>query len=183
MAFPDRGYDGASHFANNSNFEVQRTNHFEVVLNLADILGDGATIAEHIRLSVISISAPKVSSEAIELKHGNDTVKVAAAPKYEELTLNIHDTLGLDQLQAVQTWYNRVFDWNTKLMGMVKDYKTSGVLYMYSPDGSIVRSWILEGVWPSSFGSDSEFSYENSDGQKISITLSVDRYHEELTRG
>ena len=57
MSFPDRGYDGAGHFATNPNFEVQRANHFEIVLNLGnDILqGDGDVISEHIRLSVKSI--------------------------------------------------------------------------------------------------------------------------------
>ena len=78
MAFPNEGYDGAGHFATNPNFEVQRANHFEVVLHLSQLniqgQGNGDTVAEHIRLSVKSINAPKVTSEQITLKHGNDTV-------------------------------------------------------------------------------------------------------------
>lgn len=184
MAFPNSGYDGASHFATNPNFEVQRTNHFEVVLNLTPVLSSqGDTISEHLRLSLKSISAPKVTSEQITLKHGNDTVKVASAPAYEDLTLTVHDTIGLDQVNALQTWYNRVFDWNSKLMGMVSDYKTSGILYMYSPDGSIKRQWILEGVWPKSYSQGSEFSYDSTESQTVSLELSVDRYHEELISG
>lgn len=181
MAFPNNGYDGAGHFATNSNFEVQRANHFEIVLNLQNILGnDGDTISEHIRLSVKSVNAPKVTSEQITLKHGNDTVKVAAAPSYDDLTIQVHDTLGLDQINAIQTWYTKVFDWNSKLMGQVSAYKTSGILYMYSPDGVIKRSWILEGVWPKSYGSGTDFSYESTEAQSVTLELSVDRYHEEL---
>ena len=181
MSFPDRGYDGAGHFATNPNFEVQRANHFEIVLNLGnDILqGDGDVISEHIRLSVKSINAPKVTSEQITLKHGNDTVKVAAAPSYEDLSIQVHDTLGLDQINAIQKWYNRVFDYNTKLMGMVSNYKTSGILYMYSPDGSKKRQWVLEGVWPKSYGNGTDFSYESTEAQSVTLDLSVDRYHEE----
>ena len=184
MAFPDKGYDGAGHFATNPNFEVQRSNHFEVVLNLSTILeSQGDTVAEHIRLSVKSVTAPKVTSEQITLKHGNDTVKVAAAPSYEDLTIQVHDTLGLDQIDAIQSWYNKVFDWNTKLMGMVSDYKTSGILYMYSPDGSVKRQWVLEGVWPRSYGSGTDFSYESAEAQSVTLDLSVDRYHEEPVSG
>jgi hypothetical protein len=181
MSFPDNGYDGAGHFATNPNFEVQRSNHFEVVLNLSDgILGtEGDTISEHIRLSVKSVNAPKVTSEQIMLKHGNDTVKVAAAPQFEDLSIQVHDTLGLDQINAIQKWYNRVFDWQTKLMGMVSNYKTSGILYMYSPDGKIKRQWILEGVWPKAYGNGTDFSYESAEAQSVTLDLSVDRYHEE----
>lgn len=190
MSFPDRGYDGASHFATQQAFEVQRANHFEVVLHLKNgsaagagqgnnILENGDDVSEHIRLSVKSINAPKVTSEQITLKHGNDTVKVAAAPSYEDLSIQVHDTLGTDQINVIQQWYNKVFDWNTKLMGMVSEYKTSGILYMYSPDGNVVRQWILEGIWPKSYGNGTDFSYESTEAQSVTLDLSVDRYHEE----
>lgn len=170
-------YDGASHFANDDHtYEVQRTNHFEVVINLQKIgLGE---YVEHLRLSTKSIGAPKISAEAIELKHGNDTVKVAARPTYEDLTVTVYDTLGRDQLAVLQEWFKRVFDRETKLMGMVSDYKTDATLYMYSPDSTIARKWVLEGVWPRSLGSANEFSYDSADAQNVTFDLSVDRYWE-----
>ena len=64
-------------------------------------------------------------------------------------------------------------------MGMVSDYKASGVLYMYSPDCKVIRKWILEGVWPKSFGTANGFSFDNAEAQTVSLSLSVDRYHEE----
>lgn len=175
-------YSGASHFAQRSEFEVQRTNHFEVVLNLSNILdgdpnAEGAS--EHIRLSTKSIGTPKVSAEPISLKHGNDTVKVAAAPTYEDLQLTVHDTLGKDQVALMQAWFNKVFDRKTKLMGRVGAYKTNGILYMYAPDGSVVRKWELEGVWPKGFGMGAEFSYDSSETMTITVDLSVDRYFED----
>ena len=181
MAGEFTSYYGASHFADSThNFEVQRTNHFEIVINLDKLKIDGAAeLGEHIRLSAKSIGAPKITSEAIELKHGNDTVKVAARPTYEDLEITVYDTLGRDQLDVLQKWYNKVFDYQTKLMGLVSDYKTDATLYMYSPDCSMVRKWILEGVWPRSFGSASEFSFDSAEAQNVSLSLSVDRYHEE----
>lgn len=177
-------YGSAGHFATRSEFEVQRTNHFEVVLDLSKILdGDpnAAGASEHIRLSTKSIGTPKVSAEALNLKHGNDTVKVASAPSYEDLQLTVHDTLGKDQVALLQAWFNKVFDRETKLMGRVSAYKTNGILYMYAPDGSVTRKWDLQGVWPKGFGMGTEFSYDSSETMTITVDLSVDRYFEDTT--
>ncbi len=176
-------YTDAAHFASEThNFEVQRTNHFEVVLDLGKLglgNGQGDVLAEHVRLSVKSIGTPKVSAEPIPLKHGNDTVKVAAAPSYEDLTLTIYDTIGRDQIDLMQQWFNRVFDRGNKLMGLVSDYKTNGTLYMYSPDCSLIRKWDLQGVWPKGFGMGSEFSFDTAEAQTVTVDLSVDRYFED----
>ena len=178
-------YADASHFANNPNFEVQRTNHFEVVIDLSalDLEGSGDALSDHIRMSAKSIAAPKVSADSLELRHGNDIVKVAKSPSFEDLQVTLYDTLGRDQIHVLQSWFDRVFNHETKLMGMVSQYKTNAVLYMYSPDCSVIRKWILQGVWPKDYGVTSEFSFENSDAQNVSMTLSVDRYWEEKEKG
>lgn len=174
-------YGNASHFATELNYEVQRTNHFEIVLNLGEVLDkDASNIEDHIRLSTKEVSAPKVTSEAIQLKHGNDTVKVASAPTFEDLTITVYDTIGKDQINILQTWFDKVFDHGSRLMGLVSKYKVSGTLYMYSPDCSIIRKWTLFGVWPRSFGAASSFSYDSTEAQTITLELSVDRYYEEL---
>ncbi len=176
-------YADASHFASESgNFEVQRTNHFEVVLDLGKLGlsgGQGDVLSDHIRMSAKSIGTPKVSAEPIELKHGNDRVKVAAAPTFEDLTLTVYDTIGRDQIDVLQQWFGRIFNRESKLMGMVSDYKTNGTLYMYSPDCSLIRKWNLQGVWPKSFGMGSEFSFDSAEAQTITVELSVDRYFED----
>lgn len=175
-------YSSAGHFASQLNFEVQRTNHFEIVLNLGEVLDkDASDIAEHIRLSTKEVSPPKVTSEAIQLKHGNETIKVASAPTFDDLTITVYDTIGKDQVNILQSWFDKVFHHETKLMGLVSKYKVSGTLYMYSPDCSIVRKWNLYGVWPRSFGAASSFSYDSTEAQTITLELSVDRYYEEIS--
>lgn len=176
-------YGDASHFwSKENNYEVQRTNHFELVLNLEDAHILDHNDQEHIRLSVKSVTAPKISAEPIELKHGNDRVKVAAAPTYEDLTITLYDTVGRDQLDILQSWFNKVFDKDKRTMGLVSAYKASGVLYMYSPDCSIIRAWDLDGVWPKSFGTANEFTYDSAEAQNITLDLSVDRYRERIQK-
>lgn len=172
-------YSHAEHFANNESFEVQRTNHFEVVLDLG-ALDLPANYAEHIRLSIKSIGAPQVSVEQLELRHGNDVVKVAKSPTYNDLQITVHDTIGQDQIDVLQTWFDRIFSRKSRLMGLVKNYKTTGTLYMYSPDCSIIRKWHLEGIWPKNYGMGSDFTFDGTgDGQTVNFELSVDRYWEE----
>ena len=177
-----RFYSDASHFASESgNFEVQRTNHFEIVIDLAKLQleGEGGEVySEHLRLSTKSISAPKLTAEPLSLKHGNDTVKVAAAPSFDNVTLTVYDTIGRDQIAVLQHWFEKIFSRKTKLMGMVSSYKTNATLYMYSPDGSICRRYNLQGVWPTQIGV-SDFAYDNSETATISVDLSVDRFFEE----
>lgn len=177
-------YDNASHFADNPSFEVQRTNHFEILLHLDRVFENdksykGDVVATHIRLSTKDVSAPKVSSEAIQLKHGNDTVKVASAPTFEDLTITVYDTIGQDQINVLQAWFDKVFDHNTRLMGQVSAYKANGTLYMYSPDCKVVRKWDLQGIWPRSYGVANNFSYDSTEAQNVTLELSVDRYYEE----
>lgn len=178
-----RFYSDASHFASEThNFEVQRANHFEVVIDLKklNLAGNGDDVfSDHLRMSTKSIGAPKVSAEQITLNHGNDKVKVASAPSFDDLTLTVYDTLGRDQIDLVQRWFNRVFNRETKLMGLVSDYKTNGTLYMYSPDCSLIRKWNLQGVWPKEFGLGSDFAYDSTEAQTVTITLSIDRYFED----
>lgn len=176
-------YGNASHFANDFAYEVQRTNHFEILLDLGRIFPDNSTdIETHIRLSTKEVSAPKVTSEAINLKHGNDTIKVASAPTYGDLTLTVYDTIGRDQVNVLQSWFDKVFDHGSRLMGRVTDYKVTGTLYMYSPDCTVIRKWHLEGVWPREFGPANSFSYDSTEAQTITLELSVDKYHEELDK-
>lgn len=178
---PTKGYAGAGHFASKLAYEVQRTNHFEVVLDLPEDLLDG-NAQEHLRLSTKSISAPKIAAESIPLKHGNETVKVAAAPTYDDLNLTVYDTLGTDQIALLQSWFGKVFDPETRLMGNVKTYKCAGTLYMYSPDAKVMRTWSLFGVWPKSFAASNDFSFDGASDQNITVELSVDRYVETTVR-
>ena len=174
-----QGYGRAEHFAKIEAYEVQRTNHFEIVIDLPKLEGfeDAGT---HLRMSTKSIQAPKVSAEPIPLKHGNDTIKVAAAPTFEDLTITVYDTLGVDQLGLIQAWFNKVFDKDTRLMGRVKDYKFNGTLYMYSPDGQTIRAWDLVGIWPKGFGAANDFSFDSSEAQNVTLDLSVDYYYEKV---
>jgi sugar lactone lactonase YvrE len=72
-----------------------------------------------------------------------------------------------------------VYDAATDTIGWAADYKKTGIVYEFSPDGSVVRTWRLEGCWPSSvaFG---EFSNDGADKKTITITVTYDKAFREM---
>lgn len=175
-------YDGASHFATQESFEVQRTNHFEISIDLASVLKDSgfANAQEHIRLATKECGVPKITIDPIELKHGNERIFVAASPKYESISITVYDTIGTDVQGILQEWYRKVFNPQTHQMGLVSQYKTTATLWMYSPDSTTIRSWTLYGVFPTSIGVDSNMSFDSADAVTITMELAVDKAVENL---
>lgn len=168
-------YSGASHFATNSAYEVQRTQHYEIVIEgLDDVSDEAAGYQEVFTLTAYRVGAPKMSVDTIDLKKGNETVKVAAVPKYDNISVEVYDVIGKDMQRILQDWFYKIFDPETKQMGLVNSYKKNATLYLYSPDSTSVRVWTLYGVFPVSI-SFSDMSSNSAEAVTVSLDLSVDR--------
>ena len=169
-------YSGAGHFADDPNYEVQRSNHFEIVIDLAAIgLGSGEEYQEAIRLCCTQAGVPNIQIQAQPLRHGNETINVAGAPSWQSSRISVYDTIGRNMADLLQDWFWRIFDPNTHTMGLVSSYKTTASLFLFSPNAQVIRSWTLYGVFPTNltFG---DYSAEQQ-GTPISIQmeLSVDK--------
>lgn len=172
-------YAGASHFATDENYEVQRSNHFEISLDLAAIGlgGDNAnanSYSEAIRLCCTEAPIPRLTINPIDLRHGNEVVHVAGSPSWESTNIRVYDVIGRDMARLLQDWFFRIFNPNTHTMGLVTSYKTTATLFQYSPDASVVRAWTLYGVFPTSFDF-GQGNAEQSQAVLISMTLAVDK--------
>lgn len=158
---------GAMHLSNNKNYEVQRTNNFEVVI---DGLGQDVT------LSVQVCPFPSESNEVIELSYGNSKVKVAGQAAIEDIEIQCLDYIGLDTEAKLAEWRKQVYNPETDKIGWAADYKRNGYVHQYAPDGTHTRTWKIIGVWPSAFNP-GENNQEGSDKKMMSLTLSVDKAH------
>jgi phage tail-like protein len=161
-------YSGASYFATDVSWEVQRTNHFEVLIT------ELTTASEKIRLAVESVRIPSISLQTTELRHGNETVKVATSPSFDGGDVVMKDAVGEDLELAFYNWFTQVYDPETGLMGNASDYKKVMRLVQYSPNGQTSRTWKCVGCFPTSFVP-GDLSYANPDKKLISSTISVDR--------
>lgn len=159
---------GASFFATDSNFEVQRSNHFEIEIDLQN-LGLEEVDQRFIRLCCTQASIPTITVNPQTLRHGNETINVAGSPSYGEISISVYDVIGQDMAGILQRWFWKVFNPQTSLMGLVTSYKTVAHIYQYSPDASVVREWRAFGVFPTSL----EFGSATADGQGAPVTVSM----------
>lgn len=166
-------YGSASHFATNESWEVQRTNHFSV-----QFIDSKKTLEEsvwnNLSLAVEAVKIPSINLQTTELRKGNEAVKVATAPAFDNGDITIKDAIGADIEQEFYAWFCKVYDPDTGLMGLVKDYKKEAKLIQYSPDGSVKRTWHLYGVFPITYDA-GQLNYASPDKKMISSTLSVDK--------
>lgn len=156
---------GPMHMSANRNYEIQRTNHFEVVFN---------GISNDITLLVESTTLSNITIEQIELAFGNSKVKVAGQVSFDDAEIVVKDAVVADTEGQLYAWFQEVYNAETDQIGWAADYKRQGRLYEYAVDGSIVRSWKLEGAWPTNFQG-GEWSYDGGDKRLITMPISVDK--------
>lgn len=158
---------GASHLAS-TGFEVQRTNNFEIQI-------DNVTKSRPLTLAVVSGFLPTESNEVISLNYGNTTITVAGKANVNGSgSLVVRDLVQEDMEQVIDEWRKSVYNKDTDSIGFAADYKKPAYVTQYAPDGTLLRVWILEGVWPSAvdYG---QVSYDSPGVKTINITLQYDK--------
>ena len=175
----NHGYAGASHFVDpTGNYEVQRANHFEILINLGELrpqLTDGDDYQEYIRLCCTQAGIPAIRINPTALRHGNEYINVAGSPTYENTRISVYDTIGLNMADLLQKWFWRVFNPDTHHMGLVASYKCSANLFLYSPDCSVIRKWELYGVFPTNLTFGELSAEQQGTPMSIQMELAVDK--------
>jgi D-alanine-D-alanine ligase len=102
------------------------------------------------------------------------SVGITIAHNNSELSNAISDAINYDTEKQFQRWRLRVYNPKTGKVGYAEDFKTNAVVKEYSPSGDVVRTWQLEGCWPSSveYG---DLTYEDANEKQISVTIMYDK--------
>ena len=162
---------GVQHMVNSTDpamWEPQRTNNFEV-----QICGLDDNDSEDILLSVATFSPPSTTISPIEVHYHNNSLKVAGKPTTSEATIVVNDYIGLDMQHKLQRWYNKTYDPKTQKIGLASEYKKSGTITEFAPNGTLPRSWTLKGVWMSDFKL-GEYDQQGNAIRQLTATLQVD---------
>lgn len=158
---------GASHLAGQG-FEVQRTNNFEIQI-------ENVSNSRILTLAVASAFLPTESNEVISLNYNNTTITVAGkANANGSGSLVIRDLIQQDIEAMLDEWRATVYNKDTDAIGFAFDYKKPAKVTQCAPDGTLLRTWTLEGCWPSSvdYG---QVSYDSPGVKTVSITLQYDK--------
>jgi len=188
-------YKGAGHMVYTPEWEPQRTNNFEVVIENLDYLATADSIgtataypsdlgnhgiikppsaAERIMLSVDSFSAPTIEIATITTQYGNNSIKWAGKPEFPNSTLTINDYIGIQTERILAAWFRCAYDFKSEKIGLARDYKKIAHLIEYDPKGGSARVWRLDGVWLASFNL-GDWSQDGNAQRKIQATLVYDR--------
>lgn len=153
-------YYGASHFTDNANWEPQRDSHWELVINLSELIFPDKMNSSRrsftqndsniIRLAVQTVSLPALSVTAQSIKRGNEQVFIATNPTVGgSVSLTCIDSIGYDIQNMLLDWFRLIYNFDgDKLMGLAVNYKTTASLLVFAPDASVMRSWDVYGLFP-----------------------------------
>jgi len=167
-------------------YEAARTGFFTLMVpdlngimsvNGKDAISNSAEQA--IRLSVTKAKVPHFSLETLEYRRGNDVVKFAGVPTFQEGSIEVEDIVGLDTKSILMAWQGLAYDVNTRKGGRMTAYKRDCTLVEYTQDFEEIRSWKLYGCWVSEVSED-DFDKENDGKRKLTATIQYDRAKMEL---
>lgn len=150
---------------NTGNFgESVRGNTWEIAISGIDIT-----------LMATSVQLPRWEVEQGELAHFNTVVKYGMKPKCSDMRIVYYDAIQPDVTGEMQAWYDEVHDTDTDAVGFASDYKTQARVAMMDSKGNLVRTWVIDGVFPkSSPQPDEALDYNNHEVTKISMEFSCD---------
>lgn len=151
--------------------EIKRTNRYELL-----IPGDDA-----LRLTCKSVTMPSTNVDQTLIHRMHLEYKVAGSKiHYPDVSVTFYDFVDNAAAKALEVWHTQVYDIGNSLMGFPSAYKRNLTLLVYGPDHSVVESWLLIGAWPKEFKR-KDLSWETTDGQEVSLTLSIDEAQLVLT--
>lgn len=169
-----------AHIANNSDYEPQRTNNFELQITGLDELIDPKTgkafdkdVANTITISVKSVDLPVVNQEVLKFRVGNTEVKFAGAPTFSDSSVVFRDFIGKDTERILDAWKSLAFNMRTQQVGLASNYKKIAYLIEYAPDYSVYKSWTLYGCWLNNLEPQG-FDYDENGLRLINGQLVVD---------
>lgn len=147
--------------------DVRRTNNFILYI-------EGVTKEDnYLELIVQKAFLPRVSLNVLELRHGNDSKKLAGTASWQGGTITIMDVLSKAELDILLEWFNQTYDAETGAIGIGSEYKRKGYIAEYAGDGKLERKWPVEGLWISELNL-GDLDAANNSNKEISLTLQID---------
>jgi hypothetical protein len=171
----ERMYFGTDHMIGQDDYMPYLKDKFEIRLynvNSSEL----ASFSDILTLSTDSLGEFKKGYGVIEDFYGNDSLKFAGKPTFQNVSWTIKGYVGLDSQQALVNLDKQVFDSATEKVGRPSRYMKDAYVLRDSGDGDSAysRIWKWRGVWISSLGF-GDADYKSSDIVKFNCTLEVSR--------
>jgi hypothetical protein len=155
-------------------FEPQRTFNWILLLSGAGLFSGGDAI-DLLRLSVVNVQLPRISTQVLTLRYMNENVKASGSAIVDANSITVRDFVDKNTFAMLNRWMEEVHNPVTGNIGYAANYKKQGSLLLVGPDGEREREIILKGIWPNALQA-AELSYESEGTVNIQMSLQVDKY-------
>lgn len=151
--------------------DIRRSNNFRLLIkDITDAPG------ADIDLIVQRAFLPRVSLDVLDLRHGNDSVKLAGVATWSSGEVTVLDVLSTAELDVITGWFSKTYKHDKEvggIIGMASEYKKQGTIYEYASDGTVERAWDVEGLWISELNL-GDLDATRGDLKEISMTIQID---------
>jgi len=129
---------------------------------------------KNLRLNVIKCPIPHFNITTNEYRRGNDVVKFAGIPTWDDGDIVVDDIVGLDTKSILMGWLYRAYNPWTRKGGRMWQYKKEATLIEYTQDYEQIRRWNIHGIFITKLN-EGEFDRENDGKRQITASFSYDR--------
>jgi hypothetical protein len=136
--------------------------------------GGQAALATMLQFAVDSFPIPPSGNASIAHRYLNEERKYAGQPTFQNIQVTINDYLDSDTQGVCAAWRNAVYNPANGKIGWKRSYAASGHIDLFGPNGQLVRTHLLIGVWPQDF-TPGQISMQGDATVMCSLTLSIDK--------
>ena len=155
-------------------YEPQRSNNGRLTISLSGVGQNDILV-----LSLQGFSIPKIASNVLTIGYFNETRKFAGNPMYEGITVTFHDYVDIDTATILWAWRRLVHNPLNGTTGLARDYKKTGTIELFAPNGTYVRAYKLQGLWPVSLDP-GDINMTSDEPILINCALEVDKWFPEF---
>lgn len=159
-----------------------RPNLFRVRMTFPAAAGVGGTDAEAISFMVKAAQMPASTITPIVVPFRGRQLKIAGDRTFEAWTVTVLNTTDFKARNAFERWMDSInqHENNTGLTN-ISDYEAQMYVDQLDKDGSVLKTYEMRGVWPSSLGA-IEVSWETeSQIEEFQVTLEVQYWVSDTT--
>jgi hypothetical protein len=136
--------------------------------------GSGGVSENALELALVSWPLPKETTNVTELDFLNEKRKFAGKTTYDDMPIVFIDYCEQEVAKLLQSWRWLVKNPVTGQAGLAHNYKKTGSMHLYAPDGTQERVYNLVGAWPSAFDA-GDMDMAADDFVRITMTITVDK--------
>jgi len=168
MPLPASGLTANYLGAQNGSFEPQRMNN-----GLFRIFGVPGDSGDLLVLSLDSFPVPKQDNNVLEAFFLNQKRRFSGTADPQEMSVVYKDFCDKNTAKILMGWRHVVYDPKTGVINLARNYKRTGMVEIFAPNGTLFRQYDLIGVWPSAMDP-GDIDMTSDDMIKLTVTFQVD---------